>query len=287
MIDFSLKQDLDLYSANTNTLLVKFSAYLDTVLQSGSDLPYILNPKYKEDQKTFARPIRLEQMMQDICYFFKEEKVHLYVQRRNDCFSAIKNKAHEVMGGLRLPYGAEEPDHFTASKNEAVYFYSIAKKLSEEGENIFYDSKRKVCQVFDLNDSQAYPFSFIARLVLPSHYLLSSAKRRNNIKNCCFESDSYLVVEGEGDIFLNEVTLKKGTGMEFHLGKGVCLEIDKVELKNDGFQYSFIGQQGGSQDEEIRGFKLEKKEWPVIKITQAGRYRFFFENGKHQIFKVE
>lgn len=63
--DVADQNGFSLYPGNVNSLIMRCDVYSKVMKKSKGIIPEFVNPKYKEDKKTFKKPTRLESMMQE------------------------------------------------------------------------------------------------------------------------------------------------------------------------------------------------------------------------------
>lgn len=267
--DYCFSQDAEQYLSNTNTLLTHFDVYRKVVQQHHADLPYFINPKYDTDGKKFLKSARLEQLIQDISLFFSsQDKVHVYHFPRRFIFSAVKNKINEDKNEQI------EQNAMSALNSEQKFFETTREKLRFCG-NVFYNEEEKGKEQFFLR------FDTLGKVVLPCYHLATLDRDQSRLRGCIFHPYSYLVIQGQGDFFLDNVVFHRYAGLTLDLARGVKLMMRDVSLDNHGYDFHFFKREENVlKGQNLRGFSLVKKDWRVVKITEPGEYFWTLDEPK-------
>ena len=262
--DIPNEKGLSVFPGNINVLMLKLESYLKVLNKNKGIVAEFVNPKYNDENKIqFKKPTRLETMMQDLPKLFDaNEKVGVTVFDRKYVFSANKNNRTDA---AQKALSNQPPE--CAISAESDYFAIQAQKIKRANNNIDKGNDFHYLGV---------PYENYPKIRIESSFACTQTQINQKIKNCHFEKETYLWLNGE-DIYLENIRLPKGSGLEIHLCEGAYFSLKNRILQNEGFQFYTYDENELKKENippyiKIRGYNFFKKYPLIIDIRETGKF---------------
>jgi UDP-sugar pyrophosphorylase len=255
---------LSIFPGNPNIFLIDTELYSRILRETKGVTPEFINPKYTDETKTeFAKPARIETLMQDIPKLFEaSDQVGTTVLDRKWCFSPNKNSvaAASIKEEANIPCES-------ATTAESDYYLINRKKLA------FGNME------FEQGDVEHYfgvPYLHGARVILYPDFCLTIEDIKRKVEGGHCSKDSTLILNGE-DIIIRNLVLKGNSGLIVNVCKNARVEINDLTIDNDGFELKQLTRQEMDDPSvpeylKIRGYKITPVDPLVYDITEAGAY---------------
>lgn len=238
-----------LFPGNINALIIRLASYVGILEKTGGVIAEFVNPKYADASRTtFAKPARLETMMQDLPRTFDSgERIGVTVFDRRWCFSANKNN----LGDATARQAAGGPPESAASA-EADFYLAGRMKLAAAGMEVREAPERTI---------QGITFVPGPRVVLRPSFAMTVAEVRSKIRGGSISGEATLVLDGK-NVCLEQVSIQEGAALVVRAGTEPVMIADRT-IRNDGFQMVPLGV-GEMMDEAVpevlrlRGYRIER-----------------------------
>jgi len=223
--------------------------------RTGGAIPEFVNPKYADDAKTaFKKPTRLECMMQDYPKLLSSAaKVGFTVLERAAVreYSPVKNATREAVAKI-----AAGLDGACAATGEADAYAFNCDLLSVGGMAIGDAEPR---------DFLGVPVALRPAACLTPYFGLVEADFRARVKGGALGAGAALVIEGPGNVVLDNVTVKPGAALRITTGPGTNLVVKDLVVDNKGQRFvpltdAELADAAVPEATRIRGFRVEKRE---------------------------
>ncbi len=252
------------FPGNINTLVIAMAPYLEVLEASGGVIAEFVNPKYADAERTrFAKPARLETMMQDLPRLFtRGQRVGVTVMDRVWSFSADKNNLDSARAKIAAGIAPE-----CAASAEADFYEVARRKLALVGARIEPPGEARY---------QGIPVSAGARVLLAPRFALTLSELRQRVKGLALSAGCSLVLDGR-DITLDGVELRGRSGLSIRACDGARVLVRGLMLEADGWlvqPFSDAEMARGSVPAAlaIRGYGSVAREPVVVEFDRPGRY---------------
>lgn len=251
------------YPGNTNQLVIELDGpdgYVATLQRTLGRVPEFVNPKFNAD-RTFKKPARLECMMQDypqllrsgaavgFCVL-KRKAVREYAPVKNSCEAA----AEKVRQGL---------DAHCAATGEAD-FYRLHGDFLRNGANVEIGAQDP-CVAY-----RGVAVAMPPRVVLSPSFALIEDDVVKRCASVTVGQGATLVIEGEGDVELEDIVVAPSAALRITTVRGVVLRVLGLRVANAGYRVE--ATDAGAPAERIRGFRVVRRDEVHLAFREAGTY---------------
>lgn len=257
------------FPGNANNLLFRLDAYADTCRgEAQGVVPEFVNPKYKDAERNeFKKPTRLECMMQDFPRLMKEElpqgtsRVGFTSLPKWLSFSPAKN---DLVAGAANGQGGVPPG--TVASSEADFYLAAEAKMAAEGADFTGDRPSVAVEGLDM------PIG--PQIVLSPHAALTAPELREAFKGLSATRDSTVVVEGEGKVAFDGVSVDGE--LRVRTAEGVSLRLQGTRIataKQAVLPLSDEEKDAAPATLRIRGYRVTGADDAVVlDIREPGDY---------------
>jgi UDP-sugar pyrophosphorylase len=239
------------YPGNTNILVVDLARYVETLERTGGLVPEFVNPKYANPERTrFARPVRLECMMQDFPKLLAASTPVAYTQfGRSLCFSPVKNNLDSARDKARQGLPPE-----CAASAEADLYAMHRRILAQAGASV----------------EQAPPISLsglslrLFPVIVLSPKLATASLPSWKAEHATVSARSVLIVDCE-DVHIESLSLDGALIVRGVPGARIVLK--DLTVVNLGWQ-----AKDSAAPNELRGFTWDRRETRVIEVNTPGEH---------------
>jgi UDP-sugar pyrophosphorylase len=252
------------FPGNINTLVIAMEPYLEVLEASGGVIAEFVNPKYADAERTrFAKPARLETMMQDLPRLFtRSQRVGVTVMDRVWSFSADKNNLASARAKIAQGIAPE-----CAASAEADFYAAARRKLALVGAQLEPPGEARY---------QGIPVSAGARVFLSPRFALTLSELRERVEGLVLSAGCSLVLDGS-DITLDGVELRGASGLSVRACDGAQVLVRDLSLEADGwlvqpFSDAELAEGSVPAALAIRGYRSVAHQPVVVEIDSPGRY---------------
>jgi len=252
------------YPGNINLLIARFDPYIKTLDRTQGAVAEFINPKYADESKSqFAKPTRIETLMQDIATSLPPDTlVGATLFQRNWALAALKNN---LDSSIDLA-SAGQPS-YSAAAAESGFYQSQRTRLRlagvsiEPGKELFY---------------HRIPYRDGARVVLSPSFSLLLDDSDGRFSNVHISRNAGLVLNGN-DIVLKNVRLDGKATLIIHACEGARIRVEGLHLTLPGYVFEAMTKKELQDDHvpahlRIRGYRRVDHEPVVFRITEPGDY---------------
>ena len=262
--DVPNEKGFSMFPGNINVLFIKLDSYVKILEQTNGIVAEFVNPKYADEEKTvFKKPTRLETMMQDLPKLFNSgEKVGVTIFDRVWCFSADKNKVDQAAE----KYKAGGPPESAAS-SESDFYLTGRMKAEFAGMEVVDAKTEEVLGI---------PFTYGPKIFFKPSFALTLEEVKKKIIGGAICDEATLFVDG--NVTLKNIKLSGKAALIIKAAEGVEVEVDSLELTNDGLELVKLTDEELASDEtpeylKIRGYYFNEVEPKVYDIIEPGKYK--------------
>ena len=264
------------YPGNANNLVLALDAYVETL--NGKDAGVVdefVNPKYKDESRTaFKKPTRLECMMQDLPKLLAKElgapKIGFTTFERWLSFSPAKNA---LDAGKDLCAKGDPPS--TASSAEFDVYAMHARRLAASSGAAVEGALTRDERAPNADGDEEYAgvtLAPTARVVLKPSFAVTAAEIAAKVPGgdkVRVSARSTLVLDGAG-IELRDVEVDGA--LVVRACEGAKIVVDGLRVSNDGDALVALADGEGTPEEQIRGYRLERKGVFEVVADTPGNY---------------
>ena len=264
------------YPGNANNLVLALDAYVETL--NGKDAGVVdefVNPKYKDESRTaFKKPTRLECMMQDFPKLLAKEldapKIGFTTFERWLSFSPAKNA---LDAGKDLCAKGDPPS--TASSAEFDVYAMHARRLAASSGAAVEGALARDDRAPNADGDEEYAgvtLAPTARVVLKPSFAVTAAEIAAKVpggEKVRVSARSTLVLDGAG-IELRDVEVDGA--LVVRACEGAKIVVDGLRVSNDGDALVALADGEGTPEEQIRGYRLERKGVFEVVADTPGNY---------------
>lgn len=240
------------YPGSINNLVMDLPTYRKLLKEHKGIVPEFMNPKYTDaTRRKFAKPARIESLMQDFAFFYSEE--HRVGTSLFDRFSyqPVKNSLQEAK--KKVEQGISP---FCAATGEADYYEFFRRRLNAVGVFLSPEPRTDIV-VADFLPTQIFPIIVID----------SSAARGGMLKELAeiFPSPDLIHISEESTLIITgKVVIQK---LRLDGALRICgpptlkhgpLVVKNLSIRTATWKVTAVPPDHPNEIECMRGFKLEK-----------------------------
>ena len=224
------------YPGNINLLVTRVKPYLAALKRTEGVVPEFINPKYADETKTkFAKPTRLETLMQDIAALYPSgSRIGVALFDREWSLAAMKNS----LSTAAALADDGQPD-YSAGAAESGFYQCQRVRLRLAGARV-EPSQEVPCHGVPLRDG--------ARVVLSPRFSILLDDAVGRFDNVFVSRHATLVLDG-ADITLRDVRLEGEAALEIYACDGAVVEVEGLSVDRPGYTMRHLDQAEVASDE--------------------------------------
>jgi UDP-sugar pyrophosphorylase len=248
------------YPGNINVLVFDAEAYFRVLQEKKGVMSEFVNPKYNADKKSFKKPTRLEQMMQDYPKLLDSKaKVGFSQFQRWTSFSAVKNAIADAAAKQKSGNAPE-----AAVTGEMEFYGWFNEILKQAGVKVEEPVEKTYAGITVKEPAHIILHPSVG---VTQEEIISKFPGKGNIS---ISQSSTLVVDGTNVMF---ESANINGAVFIRASPNAKVTVKNLNVNNKGWQFKPIEDESKvDQKYAVRGYVLAKTEQETYEFPEAGEF---------------